>query len=537
MPASPENRYRRYRVPRGDGESLVEPPVDEVPQLIAAARSRLLQSSVDIAGRMLGDLVRSARQSLASAALAYTRSYRDIAAEVAERAITAEDVPLLVSGHQAELYHPGVWFKNFVLDEVARRESGLGIHLMIDTDTCRAASIRVPTGTIEIPRATSVPLDATLPAVPYEQRRIADAPTWESFGQRAVETIEPLVADPLVAKLWPDVLRQAGEVDGRIGWAMSRGRHRLEADWGSDTLEIPHSLVCQLPEVRWLVCHMLYELPRLFECHNAALARYRAAHHVRSPAQPMPDLLRDGDWLEAPLWVHTDGDPVRRALYAHTKTGGISLTDRRGWSAELSLNAAAAVEQLAQWERAGIHVRTRALTTTFVARFLLADLFLHGIGGAKYDEVTTDLATSFLGVAPADYVAISATVHLPIEHAATPPSRITAIDRELRDMHYHPERYLTGDTSAGVTTAQKQKAASVAMSKTPANAAERHAAIIAANEVMRQPLESRFDALRAERQQVAQRVRASRVLDSREYSLCLYPEVYLREQVNKLSNA
>ena len=46
-----------------------------------------------------------------------------------------------------------------------------------------------------------------------------------------------------------------------------------------------------------------------------------------------------------------------------------------------------AVEALGDLPGLGIRLRTRALTTTMYARFLIGDLFVHGIGGAKYDEL------------------------------------------------------------------------------------------------------------------------------------------------------
>ena len=44
--------------------------------------------------------------------------------------------------------------------------------------------------------------------------------------------------------------------------------------------------------------------------------------------------------------------------------------------------------RLAELSSRGIKLRTRALTTTLFARLVLSDMFLHGIGGAKYDQVT-----------------------------------------------------------------------------------------------------------------------------------------------------
>ena len=77
---------------------------------------------------------------------------------LADRASSAA-APLVLSGHQPELVHPGVWYKNFLLGQLAERVGGVGIHLLIDSDLCRVASIRVPTGTPDEPRVESVPLD------------------------------------------------------------------------------------------------------------------------------------------------------------------------------------------------------------------------------------------------------------------------------------------------------------------------------------------------------------------------------------------
>ena len=48
----------------------------------------------------------------------------------------------------------------------------------------------------------------------------------------------------------------------------------------------------------------------------------------------------------------------------------------------------------------GVRLRTRALTTTMFARYLLGDLFIHGIGGAKYDELGDEIARGFFGIEP-----------------------------------------------------------------------------------------------------------------------------------------
>ena len=52
------------------------------------------------------------------------------------------------------------------------------------------------------------------------------------------------------------------------------------------------------------------------------------------------------------------------------------------------------------------------------ARMLVGDVFLHGIGGGKYDELTDVLIQRFYSVQPPRYLVLSATLRLPLPHSA-----------------------------------------------------------------------------------------------------------------------
>ena len=162
----------------------------------------------------------------------------------------------------------------------------------------------------------------------------------------------------------------------------------------------------------------------------------------------MPELAEEGSWLEAPLWVWTAADPRRRRLWARSAGDEIVLSDRQSWEARLPLradgHAGRAVERLLELQRGGVRIRSRALVTTLWARLALGDLFIHGIGGAKYDRVTDLLIERFFGLRPPGFMVVSATLLLPIERDRVTDDELRAIRRELRDLTYHPERYLDG---------------------------------------------------------------------------------------------
>jgi hypothetical protein len=444
-------------------------------------------------------------------------------------------MPFLLSGHQPELFHPGVWYKNFVLGSLARKLDGVGIHLLIDSDTCRSASVRVPTGSVNAPRVEAVAYDEPMAEVPHEERTIRDAATFSTFAERSSSLIRPFVANPLVAELWPLVMAR-NPAQKNLGLRLAQGRHALEEAWHNETLELPQSAVCELPEFGWFVAHLLANLPRFWAAYNDALAHYRRAHRIRGHAQPVPDLDAADGWLEAPFWIWSTDDPLRRPLYARQVGDELVITDRHSQTISLAIaddrDGAAAAQHLAELSLRGIKLRTRALTTTLFARLVLGDLFLHGIGGAKYDQVTDQIVRLFFGFEPPEFATISATLRLPIEQDATDMSDVGQWQRRLRELQYHPEQFVqsNGDGSAAEFVAAKRRW--VDLLKTPENAHERHHGIAAANEALQRFVAPLRDEIESERDALQQRRRNESILRSREYSFCLYPRQHFDSLLN-----
>jgi hypothetical protein len=415
---------------------------------------------------------------------------------------------------------------------LAQQLDAVPVHLLIDSDLCRGASIRVPTGSIEQPHVETVPYDDPSAELPYEERAIQDHIGLSSFADRVAALIRPLVPDPLVTTLWPLTLdRNPGETN--LGLRLAQGRHALEETWHNDTLELPQSVVCQLPEFAWFMAHVLAHLPRFWTTYNDALAGYRRVHHMRNRAHPVPDLDESDNWLEAPFWIWSADDPVRRPLYAQQSGEELVISDRQSRTFRLALSsdrdAAAAVEQLLELSSRGIKIRTRALTTTLFARILLSDLFLHGIGGAKYDQVTDQIVRDFFGFAPPEFAAVSATLRLPIAGQHVSVVRDRSCAEQLRELRYHPERFVgqvaptVPDKASAIDEIISAKRRWILAPKTRENARERHTAIAAANEALQPFVSQRRREITSRCHELQQQRRASSILRSREYSFCLFP--------------
>ena len=254
--------------------------------------------------------------------------------------------------------------------------------------------------------------------LPFEERRILDANLFASFGRRVAQRIAPLVPDPLIRRFWPMVLERARHVD-RLGYCLAQARHQLEGQWGLQTLELPQSVVCDSEPFHWFLVHLIANIERFRDCYNQAVQEYRRANRIRNAAHPVPDLVAEGPWIEAPLWIWTAEQPQRRRVFVCRRGREVLVSDRAGQELRLPLtvdgDATDAVGRLMAWSRQGVKIRSRALITTLWARLALSDLFLHGIGGAKYDQVTDRLIETFFGLAPPGIMVLSATLYLPVQ--------------------------------------------------------------------------------------------------------------------------
>ena len=527
--------YRRLRAPRADREMLADPPLDEVAGVLAAnVAGRALQAEYDVQGRTLAELSRAARRDLIAEARRWTSAYRDMQDGPAD-----PSAPIFLAGHQPQLFHPGVWLKSFALGSLAERHGATAVNLLVDNDTVKSTTLRVPGGSVARPRWAEIPMDAAAPVMPYEERRVVDRALFTGFGGRVADRIAPLVPDPLVRDFWPLVVGRMQQT-GLLGASLAQARHVLEGRWGLRTLEVPLSRVCRSEAFGWLVAHLLAQLPRLREVYNEVVRQYRHAHGIRSAAHPVPDLAAEDRWLEAPFWIWTSADPRRRRLFVRHGQDELVLSDRHALELRLPLgpdaDAQAAVRRLDEIARAGVKIRPRALITTLWARLALGDLFVHGIGGAKYDQVTDALVEGFFGLKPPGFLVLSATLHLPIERRRASVEDARAIRQQLRKLTWHPEKYVDADRFAAHGACAcgspahliAEKARWIATPQTPESARQRCRAIRRINTALQPCVADRRRRLLRRQAETLRALRAEEVLSWREYGFCLYPEETLR---------
>jgi hypothetical protein len=506
--------------PAADNSFVADPPLREIGAMLAANRQRLhaCGERLNLLERPFTELRSAARASALRAA----------------GACAAPNL-LLMAGHQPELFHPGVWVKNFALAGLARVHGAIPLNLVIDNDTVKTTALRLPAP----PHVRHVLFDRWTGATPYEERNIADRALFAGFAERVAPFLRDWPYEPLLPALWSEVLRHSKHTSN-LGLCLAAARHSFERAWGCSNFEVPLSWICDTEPFVWFAYHLLVHLPHFHSLYNTIVADYRRRHGIRDRQHPVPDLAVDGDWLEAPFWAWRAGAPRRERLFVRRDGEGLQLrAGAETW--HLSARAEAAVKEWQELRNGGLldrmlaredlKIRSRALTTTLYARLFLADVFVHGIGGGKYDELTDELMRRFYQCEPPDYLVLSATLWLPLPRAAVSADDCRRLLHELRDVRYNPQRHPPDPRDADPAWDELAARKREWIARQPATRAERRQrfhVLRTLTEELRHPLRSREEQLRRQWLRCQHQVRDNAVLQRRDYSFCLYPESELR---------
>ncbi len=523
-------KYRRLRVPTEHGQSLQLPPLNSVEELWRANLNHIEQSAQTQIGDFdLKSLQESGRRELVELARKYTGGYLDV--DLSSR--STEQV--VMSGHQPELFHPGVWFKNFALSAVAQQCNCLAINLVVDNDVCGSTAIRYPSidrseskhdrgGSVSV---GTIPVVASGPNIPFENRKIEDLDYFLSFPDRASLAISPLVENPIANLIWKQIQNRKKSIGpaSLLGETIAIGRHRLENNAGLRTLEVPVSQISTTEAFAVFVKSILVEIERFHSAYNVALAEYRAVHKIRSSAHPVPELITENGWMESPFWIWHRNSPHRKRLFVKVSRKNIGLTDREGWETRIEL-----ANFVPQFRGLGdqVAIRPRALVTTMFCRLVLSDLFIHGIGGAKYDQLTDQIANRFFDCQPPSMMTISATLKIENEFQLPGRDDLLALRQLRREVEFHPETKIESATPE-VQAIIDRKAEWISGKNSGQRAKARHLAINLANQQLQPFTTPSFAEISSKIAAIAGDLRKSAVLNSREYSFALFPESLMEE--------
>lgn len=505
--------FSRLKTPSAHGDTLVEPSAAALAGLAAANHHRLSRgdfSILDASGPQVRQMVR-----------------RELG--------VGDDTLLIVCGHQPEFMHPGVWAKHVVADRLARAVRGAAINLVVDSDAPLDTALHVPTMengrlTVATVHLVQVPPGFALETVGRLPRDRVEA---------VQEAVQRLLGDRWGRSLMPAYLGRLAEDDSGQDWVDQAV---------SATRAVQHRLGVQVRDVRvsraWvgpLLGEMMVHAGRFAEAYNRALSEYRRRLRIRGRHRPIPDLAIEDPRVELPAWVYRAGER-RRRLFVRPRDDLIEVfADREslGLLERGTLSRCDSVtETLAALEQ--VMFRPRALALTLWARLLFADLFVQGIGGAKYDRITDSLIRDYFRVDPPGMACVSATLRLDLPRRPITPQMLDDRRHALRDLRFNPQRYLQWGEGDGELLTQREAAIARSSSlrrERPGDHRERRHTFQAIRELNRRILDSHPQIEQHLAEQVGeaeQQLRENEIADRRDFFFALHDHASLETLMERL---
>lgn len=329
------------------------------------------------------------------------------------------DRPIVMSGHQAEFWHPGIFAKFVAMHAAAEAFGAQPVWLVVDSDINDPAIVRYPihprgveTSRLHV-RAWRV--DGATPAHSAREARV---PTGRSQPVRgaALPPDADLAATPGVRSGLERIASSLRSNAGAPTLAAQFGRAAIELaeelTGFRGTRVIMASDVARTEAFVQVVGALKTQSVTASATYNAAVAR-----HPGSRVAP----LAEG---ELPLWCIDQGPGSIRHSARDHHLGSVPVTT----------------------------LAPKALLLTGLLRAFGCDLFIHGMGGAGssgeggYDHIAAEWFNDWLGLVLAPMVMATATLRLDLPSSAPSQQQIERDQWIAHAARHHPG--LVGDTLA-----------------------------------------------------------------------------------------
>jgi hypothetical protein len=417
-------------MPAGHGEVVTRPEYEKWAALAREGARAAATWDVEICGVPVAELRALARREALSAAGAFSSRIG-----VPVRRAEGEPDLVVMAGHQPTLYHPGIWIKDFLLQRLGDETGAAAIDVVVDSDSFDAVEVHFPCLRPEVGVCRSYLAIGTADGC-YACTPVPSLEDVERFCEAAEERLATLPA-PAIGHHFArfcDCLRAALPGAANMAELVTFARRRFEATAGTDYLELPVTLMAGSWAFAAFVAHLALDARAFADAYNSALIDYRERTGTRNAAQPFPDLETDGDLVELPLWLVGDG---RRTVWARTGERPALVAD-----GEVLCELGDAAKAPGRVLEAKLSLAPKALALTAYARLLVTDLFIHGVGGGRYDQVTDDVLRRYFGVTPTPFVVASMTMYLPLGARVVTDEEMEGATMALNRLRQNPDQML-----------------------------------------------------------------------------------------------
>jgi hypothetical protein len=425
----------------GGSHPVVDPPFSEWSSTANRNRALAERWTCELAGRPIAAIRRQAREEFLSAA----RSLTERIGIPAPQSESAQGL-VIATGHQPELYHPGIWAKDLLIQRFRRENGGYAVDVVVDSDAFGRLEVSAPSIS-PVPRRLTCVLASGTPGACYAGSPLPDESQVEQFIRAVTSALNTLQHDAPARSFsrFAEALLSSRQDARDIAELITIARRRYEGPEYGGYLEVMIARLARTVGYLHLIAEVIVRAREFAHIHNEVLAQYRRRAKTRSAAQPFPDLAVDDAGIELPIW-HLEGGRRRRVRVVDSVDGFV-IESGAGPLITVPAQGEGAVAALAASD---IILAPGALLLTMAIRLLWCDLFVHGLGGARYDRVTDGVIERFCGIIPPDFATVSLSASL-VDEPAPSAHDIAQAKERLNRFDHNPDDFV-GDIRFESTT-------------------------------------------------------------------------------------
>ncbi|MBE3113699.1 MAG: hypothetical protein IMZ49_03625 [Actinobacteria bacterium] len=446
---------RFFKAPQNK-QIFFSPSADKVGTLLEENKKIFSQYSFTILNQPFREVRKNCRKEVIRRALKFSKKFDpDI-----EEKINPAYQYIIQTGHQPVFFHPGIWIKNIFLNELLKSplvDRSLGLNIILDNDICKDLNLSLPAlssnGNLIVEEISF--LSSTLtPNLPFEEYSCPSLELITKFTREVIDRLKPLESENKDIlnnfKNFARCLKNSSRFcsqnykESNLGEFLSLARRFYEQEIEPVYLEIPFSQICDSDEFLSFFLEIIKNIESFSEIYNKKLDEYRKLFKIRNRAHPSPNLMIKKNFMEVPFWIWGKGDQRRKIFILNEEEKKYLYNDAYGKIFHIENDGLKSLFSLKTLLKdRGLKIRPKALLLTLYNRLFISDLFVHGLGGAKYDLVTDEIIKEFFKVEPPHFLVASCTLYLNFKSSPGAPNfKISSLKQEIRDLEFNPQRYI-----------------------------------------------------------------------------------------------
>jgi len=540
-------KIKSFTIPKKNKEIFIDPAYENIPELIDLNKKSFQSYDCNINGIPFSQFREQVRSDTLKKAGEYSENLLSLCSNLniagtknfsCVKDFYSPEKNIIQTGHSPAIVHPGVLIKHSLVNRIAKKVNGIGINMVVDNDAGNDNCLNIPDINDLGSSVEKMEYHPGLRNLAFEEIRYADSTQLPAFKENVLKSLH----NPDMLKTLEDFMNVVIKLSGetlQFSDLFTFARHAFATRFGIRNLEVPVSLISETDPFLNFFLHITANVKCFVDIYNSKLREYRKLKKISSKANPLPDLMEKGFVIEMPFWIWEEGKQ-RKSLYASVSNGSrISILCENKMIEHFdfgemnrSTDNLKNLERLKALISKGIKIRPKAIANTMYSRMFFSDLFIHGIGGAKYDLITDEIIREFFGVEPPEYATISATLYLPYKPFDVSDEDINKMKHAVKDMGYNPDRYASRGImeDAGMISLINEKKDLI--SRGASDSKEKHLTfdrIKQLNSLMKDKISPLIKKSENEIADLEKKLSYNSIVTNRNYPFCLYPEAMLRE--------